>query len=624
MDEIKQGYKQTDIGVISENWEAKSIDEIFKFLSTATFSRTELGVEGEIQCLHYGDIHTKFHEFIDFNLVTLPKLTGKRSLKYTLLQNGDLIMADASEDYVGLCKSVEIKNIANKKAISGLHTIFLREKSITYENGFKGYLFLVPEVRKQLIGLATGMKVYGVSKNNLTQVLLPVPTQSEQTAIATALSDVDALIAALDKKITKKQQIKQGTMQQLLTGKKRLPRFSGEWVEKKLGDCFNKVVGGGTPSRSVPEYWNGNIPWATVKDFASFNPKFTQENITSLGLHNSASHLIPKETPITSTRMGLGKIMIYSVDVAINQDMKALFISEDYEKNYIIQWFVFSQEKIELMGTGSTVKGIRLEQLNDIEIHLPRTKYEQTEIAQVLTDMDNEISQLEADRNKYKQIKAGMMQQLLTGKIRLVKSTTEEQFVEKQIKGSYKIAHNQYFEDAVLVAAIVNSFYSDKYILGRKKVQKLLYLLRRKQDAPVSVFKRKAAGPYADEIRYKGGEPIARNKKYIVVKSNNKGSIFSKGESIHEAIDYIEKWNMQHDIDWLVSQFRYTTVNQLEVLATIDMARCDLEKENISISLHSIKNLIRSDKEWKDKLNKPYFNDLSIQNAINESLELFS
>ena len=117
--------------------------------------------------------------------------------------------------------------------------------------------------------------------------------------------------------------------------------------------------------------------------------------------------------------MGLGKIVIYSIDVAINQDMKALFISEDYEKNYIVHWFVFSENTIELLGTGSTVKGIRLEQLNGLDIYLPPTKSEQTAIAQILTDMDNEISRLEADREKYKQIKAGMMQQLLTGKIRL-------------------------------------------------------------------------------------------------------------------------------------------------------------------------------------------------------------
>jgi type I restriction enzyme S subunit len=137
------------------------------------------------------------------------------------------------------------------------------------------------------------------------------------------------------------------------------------------------------------------------------------------------------------------------------------------------------------------------------------------------------------------------------------------------------------------------------------------------------MFKRKAAGPYADEVRYKGGEPIAKNKKYVVAKTNKLGTIFSRGEQIDEALAYIEKWNMQVNMDWLTMQFKFTTVNQLETLATIDMAICDLRKENKNISLYSIKELINSDKEWKDKLEKSYFSDIDIQKAIDDSYRLF-
>lgn len=389
MNEIKQGYKQTDIGVIPEDWKEGKIRNFCSMKSGNSITSERISERGEFPCYGGNGLRGYTNKFT-------------HSGKYTLVGRQG-----------ALCGNV---NYVNSKFFASEHAI------VTTPFSNSDALFLAHAFERMNLNQYTESSAQpGLSVNKVLDLPFGCPpTLTEQIAIATALSDVDALIAALEKKITKKQQIKQGTMQQLLTGKKRLPGFSGDWVEKKLGDCFNKVVGGGTPSRSVAEYWNGNIPWATVKDFASFNPKFTQENITSLGLHNSASHLIPKETPITSTRMGLGKIMIYSVDVAINQDMKALFISEDYEKNYIIHWFVFSQEKIELMGTGSTVKGIRLEQLNDIEIHLPHTKSEQTAIAQILTDMDNEISQLEADRDKYMQIKAGMMQQLLTGKIRLV------------------------------------------------------------------------------------------------------------------------------------------------------------------------------------------------------------
>ena len=242
---------------------------------------------------------------------------------------------------------------------------------------------------------------------------------AEQVIVADVLSSVDGLIFSLQKLIENKKAIKQGTMQELLTGKKRLPGFNGKWINTTLGRCFNKIVGGGTPSRAIPEFWNGEIPWATVKDFATFNPYKTQEYISEAGLNHSSTHLIPKGTLITSTRMGIGKIVIYYVDVAINQDLKALFVSDDVSKEYIYHLFGMVGKIIESLGNGSTVKGVRIEQLKNLSIVLPK-KNEQQAIAQVLSDMDSEIEQLEKKLFKYKQIKQGMMQELLTGRIRLV------------------------------------------------------------------------------------------------------------------------------------------------------------------------------------------------------------
>ena len=104
-----------------------------------------------------------------------------------------------------------------------------------------------------------------------------------------------------------------------------------DWKIKKLGEVVDKIIGGGTPNRSIKKYWGSEIPWVTVKDFATFNPYSTQEYITKKGLENSASHLIPKYTLITSTRMGLGKAVIYDVDVSINQDLKAIIPSSFLE-----------------------------------------------------------------------------------------------------------------------------------------------------------------------------------------------------------------------------------------------------------------------------------------------------
>jgi len=259
-----------------------------------------------------------------------------------------------------------------------------------------------------------------ITMDTLFDMTVKLPTLSEQRAIVKALSDVDELIDSLEALIAKKRDMKQGAMQQLLTGKTRLPGFDGEWEVKTLGDTMEKLVGGGTPSRSISTYWGGSIPWATVKDFATFTPYATQESITDHGLNNSSTNLIPKDTLITSTRMALGKTVIYSIPIAINQDLKAVFLKKEYFARYVYYWFEWNRKKIEMLGGGSTVKGISIEQLRTLSFQHFSLE-EQHAIASILSDMDAEIEALEKRKAKTIYIKQGMMQELLTGKTRLPK-----------------------------------------------------------------------------------------------------------------------------------------------------------------------------------------------------------
>ena len=257
-----------------------------------------------------------------------------------------------------------------------------------------------------------------INRQELAEFEFASPSLGEQRAIAAALWDVDALLAKLDQLIAKKRDLKQAAMQQLLTGDIRLPGFIDECTFTTVGDVVEKIVGGGTPGRSNPAYWNGGIPWVTVKDFATFNPCGTQEWITKEGLSKSASHLIPAGTLITSTRMALGKVVTYNVDVSINQDLKALFTKSDVDKKFLFYWFRLNASLIADMGAGSTVMGISLATLRSLEVRLPRIK-EQTAIAAILSDMDTELAGLETRRAKTRELKQGMMQALLTGRIRL-------------------------------------------------------------------------------------------------------------------------------------------------------------------------------------------------------------
>lgn len=465
----------------------------------------------------------------------------------------------------------------------------------------------------------------GVDLANLRAYELSVPIEiEEQTAIAEALSDVDSLISSLQKLIEKKKAIKQGAMQELLIGKKRLPGFSGEWKKQKLGNIC-EIVNGGTPSTSVSEYWHGKILWCTPTDITSCRTKYifdTESKITESGLKSSSATILPRGALLLCSRATMGEVRIAGKEICTNQGFKSLVVHEDISNEWLYYMLHNLKSKMLERAIGSTFLEISKKDLSELDVVVPELS-EQQAIADVLSDMDSEIEQLEKKLAKYQQIKQGMMQELLTGRIRLMDTEIAEQPKTQNAEKKPQQAHNQYFDDAVMIAGIVNAFYSEKYPLGRKKVQKLLYLVRRKEQADISAFHKKAAGPYADEVRYKGGEPIAQKNKYIQVKRSDKGSCFEKGVQMQQALAYLQDWEKQADIDWLVSQFQYTGVNELELLATVDMAICDLRREGKEISVASIKDLIRSNKEWKEKLKKAYFKDADIQRAIKRCRELF-
>ncbi len=219
----KKGYGQSEIGIIPNDWELVSLDLVFDFLRTASYSREQLTENGNIQYVHYGDIHTKLNYFVNFSNTKLSSIRETQAKIYSLIQDGDIIMADASEDYEGIGKSVEVRNLGDNKAISGLHTFLLRDKADYFVDGFRGFIFSNSLVKASIDKYATGLKVYGISKNNLKLVKIPKPPKPEQAAIAATLFGMDSEIDSLEQKLDKYKQLKQGMMQVLLTGKIRLP-----------------------------------------------------------------------------------------------------------------------------------------------------------------------------------------------------------------------------------------------------------------------------------------------------------------------------------------------------------------------------------------------------------------
>lgn len=526
-------------------------------------------------------------------------------LKCSLRQETILISRMNTPELVGECAYVPCDDPRIYLPDRIWQTNFKKDVDVSAK--WLNYLLSSKKYRSLIQNCATGTSnsMKNISKEQLLGLEILYPSFREQTSIAEALSDVDSLISSLQKLIEKKKAIKQGAMQQLLTGKKRLPGFSGEWEKISLGDVLNYEQPTDYIVKST-EYTKTGIPVLTAGKTAVLG--YTQEKdgvyhklpVILFDDFLTVSKYIDFQFKVKSSAVKMLSLKRVTDNLKVIYELMQMiaFSVADHQRHWISKFSKF-------------------------DIYLPLAN-EQQAIAQVLSDMDSEIEQLEKKLSKYQQIRQGMMQELLSGRIRLVDTDGKERSKPKAIQEKQpKPAHNQHFDDAVMIAGIVNAFYSEKYPLGRKKVQKLLYLVRRKEQADISAFHKKAAGPYADEVRYKGGEPIAQKNKYIQVKRNEKGSRFEKGVQMQQALTYLQDWGKQGDVDWLVSQFQYTSVNELELLATVDMAICDLRREDKEISVASIKDLIRSNKEWRDKLKKTYFRDSDIQRAIKKCEDLF-
>ncbi len=260
-----------------------------------------------------------------------------------------------------------------------------------------------------------------LNKEMVMDIRIPAPPNlSEQRAIAAVLTDADALIGSLEALMSKQRAIKQAAMQQLLTGKTRLPGFEREWEVRRLGDVAN-IKSGGTPNTAIYEYWNGDIPWCTPTDITTTTGKnlvATARSITATGLSNSGATLLPRGALLLCSRATIGEVKIAAMPVATNQGFKSLVCGASVDYEFVYYTLLTLKEQMIDLATGSTFQEISKRDVANIRIPLPPLP-EQRAIATVLSDMDELIESLERRLAKMRALKQGMMQQLLTGSIRL-------------------------------------------------------------------------------------------------------------------------------------------------------------------------------------------------------------
>jgi type I restriction enzyme S subunit len=406
--EVRPGYKQTEVGVIPKEWEVKPLatitDKIMVGIASAATHayRTKGIVMFRNQNIKVGYLDDSDLLFID------PEY--EIAFKNKRLRCGDLLTARTG--YPGLTGVVP----SCYDSAQSFTTLITRPKQQEIDSDYL-CLFINSEAGQQFF---TRGQIGGAQKNvnagTLREMPIPVPPLPEQRAIAEALSGMDTLLGALDRLIAKKRDIKQAAMQELLTGKKRLPGFSGRWEVKRVLD-LGDVVTGGTPRTDVAIFWGEGYPWITPTDISVHRDMFTSERtITRKGLDSIRA--LPSNTVLVTCIASIGKNAILRTAGACNQQINAVTPNKNNSSEFLYYVFEASKQYLQAnAGTTATsiISKAAFAQLTFTVPNLP----EQTAIAEVLSDMDAELAALEQRREKTRALKQGMMQELLTGRTRL-------------------------------------------------------------------------------------------------------------------------------------------------------------------------------------------------------------
>jgi len=335
MSAIRSGYKQTEVGVIPEDWETSSMLGISRqIMDYRGRTPKKLGMDwggGDIPALSAANVKMGF---IDFHEECY---FGSEALYRRWMTKGDVAKGD-----VLFTTEAPLGNVAlvpdDRKYILSQRTILLQVVKQRVSNRFLFQVMRSDGFQRMLADYSSGSTAKGIQRKKFEQLSVALPPLIEQEAIAEALSDTDALIESLEQLVAKKRHLKQGTMQELLTGKKRLPGFSGKWDSARL-DEVGSWKGGMTPSMQNPAYWQGGtVPWISSGDVKSVRLAATGFSITDYAIKQGAATLIPANSIVVVTRSGILRkylpVAMNMLPMAINQDIKALVPSSRIDASY--------------------------------------------------------------------------------------------------------------------------------------------------------------------------------------------------------------------------------------------------------------------------------------------------
>jgi type I restriction enzyme S subunit len=393
--EVKKGYKKTEVGVIPEDWDVRKLSDISMLATGTTPSTKDISNYGS-EFLFVSPQDLGEHKWIR----KAEKALSVKGFSQARIFPANSILFTCIGSTIGKIGLTQFELTSNQQ----INAIFPKD---SFDSEFLYYEldYLAPKIKL----LAGQQAVPIINKEEFSKTLILLPKKNEQRAIAEALSDIDGLISSLTKLIDKKKKIKQGAMQELLTGKRRLEGFRGEWAEVQLGDIAQVTMGQSPDSR----YYNTNsvgLPLvqgnADIEDRKTIKRYYTSQ-ITRTGKQGDI---------IMTVRAPVGSVSKALFDCCLGRGVCSI----RYPNEFLYHYLVFVEADWGYLSKGSTFDSVNSIEVKNLELIIPFDIEEQKAIANILSDMDAEIEALEIKLHKYKAIKKGMMQELLTGRIRLV------------------------------------------------------------------------------------------------------------------------------------------------------------------------------------------------------------
>ena len=412
---IPSGYKLSPLGIIPEDWEVKRLGEVCTFLRNNTLSRKQLNdTNGKVQNIHYGDILVKYPSILNACTESIPYV-NQEDYKDTLtdfIEDGDVIMADTAEDET-VGKACEISNIDSKQILAGLHTMLIRPQKGLFALSFLGYHINSISYRKQLTALMQGIKVCSLGKQVIANTFLLLPPLDEQKRICDLLSLWDTAIAKQTFLIEKLTLRKRGLMQQLLTGKKRLKGFEGEWKEVRLGEVFDE--------RNETNRGDLSLLSITGDKGVIYQSESDKRDISNED-KSKYKRICPNDIGYNTMRMWQGRSALSELEGIVSPAYTIVIPRDNVDVRFMAM--LIQQPRV-VYGFWTHSQGLVSDTLNckypdfcQVKVTIP-SKKEQAAIADCFVEIDKEIEIQKQKLSDLQEQKKGLMQVLLTGKKRI-------------------------------------------------------------------------------------------------------------------------------------------------------------------------------------------------------------